>query len=246
MVETPSLQQALELTVEGLERRNTELESFASLAAHDLRQPLQVVGGYAKLLSECYAGQLDERADVYLGAIERGVDTMTAMVDSLLEFARAGQAEPAWGLTDCTQVVADVVDGLGAMVDGAQVVVRSPLPVLPADPAQLTRVFQNLIGNALKFRGEAAVRVEVGAVRSGNDWVFAVGDDGMGIDPAFGSQVFGMFQRERRGAHQGSGMGLAICKKIVERHGGRIWFTSVTGQGSIFSFSLPAAGPPGL
>jgi light-regulated signal transduction histidine kinase (bacteriophytochrome) len=246
-----SLQQALELTEEALqrsaeelERRNGELQSFASLAAHDLRQPLQVVGGFAALLSEFYAGQLDGRANGYLAAIGRGVETMTAMVDSLLEFARAGEAGPPECLTDSARVVQEVVDGMGEMVDGARVIVRGCLPVLPANPAQLTRVFQNLIGNGLKFRREQPVRIEVGAARAGDDWVFDVADNGMGIDPAFAPRTFGMFQREQRGPQPGSGMGLAICERIVENHGGRIWFASIPGVGSTFSFSLPAETPP--
>lgn len=237
-------EEALQGSAAELERRNGELESFASLVAHDLRQPLQVVGGFAALLSELYADQLDGRANGYLGAIGRGVETMTAMVESLLEFAQAGRAGPPEGLTDSGRVVQEVVAGLGAMADGARVIVRGSLPVLPADPAQLSRVFQNLIGNGLKFRGDKPPRIEVGAVRAGDDWVFDVGDNGMGIDPGFVPNLFGMFQREGRGGRPGSGMGLAICKRIVEGHGGRIWCASTPGQGSTFSFSLPAEPRP--
>jgi PAS domain S-box-containing protein len=227
---------------QSLERRNREMESFAYLAAHDLRQPLQVVGGFALLLSQRYSGEFDERADKYLAAIDRGVDTMSAMVESLLEFAQAGRAEPPETLTDTAQVVADVVEGLGGVLDGGRIVVRGPLPVLPADPAQLSRLFQNLIGNSLKFRGDEPALVEVGAERVGDDWLFTVRDNGMGISPEFSEQMFGMFQRERRGDHAGSGLGLAICRRIVEHHGGRIWFEPAPEGGSVFSVTLPAAG----
>lgn len=220
-----------------------ELDSFASLAAHELRQPLQVVGGFTNLLSEFYGGRLDDRANGYLDAIGRGVDTMSDLVDGLLEFSRAGQAGVPQRLTDSGLVVTEVVGRL-RMPEGGKVVVRGAFPVLPADPAQLARLFQHLFANGLKFRGEAPVRVEVGARRVGDDWAFDVSDNGIGIDPGFAPQMFGLFQRERPESLPGSGMGLAICKRIVERQGGRIWYASVPGQGSTFSFSLPASARP--
>jgi PAS domain S-box-containing protein len=223
-----------------LERRNGELEGFAAMVAHDLRQPLQVVGGFAQLLAERSAGSTDERANRYLAAIERGVGKMTAMVDSMLEYARAGEAEAPVSLTDSLRIVADVIDGLEGSMNGGKVVVRGRLPVLPADPAQLSRLFENLIGNALKFRAETAPVVQVAAERDGNTWRFTVQDDGMGVSPEFAEQLFGMFAREHRSGQPGTGMGLAICRKIVEHHGGRIWFEAAPGHGSIFSFTLPA------
>jgi PAS domain S-box-containing protein len=223
-----------------LERRNGELESFAALVAHDLRQPLQVVGGFAELLAERHRGSADEPSDRYLGAIVRGVDTMTAMVDSMLEFARAGDAAPPEALVDAAQIVADAIEGLQGSMNGGQVVVRGRLPVLPADPDQLGRLFQNLIGNALKFRGETAPVVQVAAERDCDDWRFTVQDDGLGVSPEFAGRLFGMFERERRVDRPGSGIGLAICRKIVAHHGGRIWFEPAPGRGSIFSFTLPA------
>jgi PAS domain S-box-containing protein len=224
-----------------LERRNGELESFASMLAHDLRQPLQVVGGFAQLLAERTTGSPDERCDRYLAAIDRGVATMTAMVESMLEYARAGEVAAPERLTDSNRIVADVIDGLRGSLNGGRIVVRDHLPVLPADPAQLSRMFQNLIGNALKFRGETAPLVQIAAERDGSMWRFTVEDDGLGVSPEFTGQLFGMFARERRSDSPGTGMGLAICRKIVEHHGGRIWFEAAPGHGSIFSFTLPAA-----
>jgi PAS domain S-box-containing protein len=226
-----------------LERINGELESFAFLAAHDLRQPLQVIGGFAQLLTQTQRGQTDQRSDRYLDAIARGVATMTAMVDSLLEFAEARESCAPEGLTDSSQVVTDVIDGLRGSMNGARVVVHGRLPVLPADPGQLTRLFQNLIGNGVKFRSEAAPLVQVAAERDGAYWRFTVQDDGIGVSPEFAARMFGMFERERRGDHPGTGMGLAICRKIVEHHGGVLSFEAAPRQGSIFSFTLPAERP---
>jgi PAS domain S-box-containing protein len=223
-----------------LERRNSELEGFAAMVAHDLRQPLQVVGGFAQLLGERSAGSTDEPSERYVAAIERGVGRMTAMVESMLEYARAGEAEAPASLTDSHRIVADVIDGLEGSLDGGQVVVTGELPVLPADPAELSRLFENLIGNALKFRTETPPVVQVAAERDGNAWRFTVQDDGMGVSPEFAEQLFGMFARERRSGQPGTGMGLAICRKIVAHHGGRIWFEAAPEHGSIFSFTLPA------
>jgi PAS domain S-box-containing protein len=223
-----------------LERRNGELESFAAMVAHDLRQPMQVVGGFAQLLAERSGGFHDERTDRYLAAIERGVGKMTAMIESMLEYARAGGAEAPADLTDSHRIVADVIDGLEGSMNGGQVVVRDRLPVLPADPAELSRLFENLIGNALKFRADTPPVVQIAAEPDGDYWRFSVQDDGLGVSPEFIEQLFAMFARERRSDHPGTGMGLAICRKIVEHHGGRIWFEAAPGHGSIFSFTLPA------
>jgi light-regulated signal transduction histidine kinase (bacteriophytochrome) len=218
--------------------------SFASLAAHDLRQPLQVIGGYAALLnSQC--GQLDDTSKGYVAAICRGTGTMEVMVESLLEFAETGAAESPTALVDTARVVADVVSGLEPTLDGGSIVVGDELPVLAADPAQLARLFQNLLGNAVKFRGADPLRVEVAAERAGDDWLFRVSDNGTGVGPGFVDRIFGMMQRERRGNQPGTGMGLAICRKIVEYHGGHIWLdTEAPPPGSTFRFTLPAGAAP--
>jgi PAS domain S-box-containing protein len=223
-----------------LERRNSELEAFAAMVAHDLRQPLQVVGGFAQLLSQHDLRPPDERADRYLAAIDRGVGTMTAMVESMLEYARAGEAAAPECLADSHKVVGAVIDGLQGSMNGGRVIVRDYLPVLPADPAQLGRLFQNLIGNALKFRGDKGTTVHIAAQRDEEVWRFTVEDDGIGVGPEFADRLFGMFARERRSDCPGTGMGLAICRRIVEHHGGRIWYEPAPGHGSIFSFTLPA------
>jgi PAS domain S-box-containing protein len=224
-----------------LERRNGELVSFASLAAHDLRQPLQVISGFAALLAHRFGDQLDEKMQGYITAICRGADTMDVMVQSLLEFAGDGLAASPDTLVDTSRIVADVVTGLQSTLAGGSIVVREPLPVLPGDPAQLSRLFQNLLGNAVKFRGEDPPSVEITAELAGGAWMFRVSDNGIGIGPDFVNRLFGMLQRERRSLQAGTGMGLAICKKIVEYHGGRIWLdTGAAAPGSTFRFTLPA------
>jgi signal transduction histidine kinase len=158
----------------------------------------------------------------------------------MLEYAQAGQAEPPAHLVDSHQLVAAVIDGLQGSMNGGSVIVSDSLPVLPADPAQLARLFQNLIGNALKFRADTGVTVRIGADRNGEYWRFTVEDDGIGVGPEFTDRLFGMFARERRSDCPGTGMGLAICRRIVEHHGGHIWFEPAPGHGSIFTFTLPA------
>jgi PAS domain S-box-containing protein len=237
-------EEAVRVASQELGRRNDELVSFASLAAHDLRQPLQVVGGFAALLdSQC--DQLDDRSKGYVAAICRGTGTMEVMVASLLEFAETGTPESPSALVDTARVVADVVSGLEPTLEGGSILVGDDLPVLPADPAQLDRLFQNLLGNAVKFRGADRLRVEVAAERAGDDWLFRVSDNGTGVGPGFVDRIFGMMQRERRGNQPGTGMGLAICRKIVEYHGGHIWLdTEASPPGSTFRFTLPAGAAP--
>jgi light-regulated signal transduction histidine kinase (bacteriophytochrome) len=238
-------EEAVQAASKELGRRNRELVSFASLAAHDLRQPLQVVGGFAGLLASQCGDRLDDKSKAYVAAICRGTDTMEVMVAGLLEFAETGPAEPPSTPVDTARVVADVVIGLAPTLDGGSIVVVDALPVLPGDPAQLARLFQNLLGNAVKFRGAVPPRVEVQAERAGDDWLFRVSDNGTGVGPGFTDRIFGMMQRERRGDQPGTGMGLAICRKIVEYHGGHIWLDTEAGRpGATFRFTLPAEAAP--
>jgi PAS domain S-box-containing protein len=242
--EQKQAEEAVKAAGEELARRNGELVSFASLAAHDLRQPLQIVGGFAALLADQCTG-LDDRSKGYIAAICRGTGTMELMVGSLLEFVELGAAGAPTALVDTARVVADVVTGLEPTLDGGSIVVVGTLPVLPADAAQLARLFQNLLGNAVKFRGADLLRVEVAAERTGDDWLFLVSDNGTGVGRGFTDRIFGMMQRERRCAQPGTGMGLAICRKIVEYHGGRIWLdTEAEPPGATFRFTLPAGMVP--
>jgi PAS domain S-box-containing protein len=240
-----SAEEAARTASEELARRNDELVSFASLAAHDLRQPLQVVGGFAGLLASQCGDQLDDKSKSYVAAICRVTGTMEVMVASLLEFAETGAAERPSALVDTARLAADVVAALAPTLDGSSIVVSDALPVLPGDPAQLSRLFQNLLDNAVKFRSTDPLRVELQAERAGDDWLFRVSDNGTGVGPEFTDRIFGMMQRERRGNQPGTGMGLAICRKIVDYHGGRIWLDTEAGRpGATFRFTLPAAADP--
>ena len=231
-----------------LERSNQELEQFAYVASHDLQEPLRMVASFTQLLAKRYAGKLDDKADQYIGFAVDGAKRMQGLIDDLLALSRVGTRAAPMAKMDCSAVVADVLQSLAPSIDesGAEVVV-GPLPQVLGDRSQLGQVFQNLISNAIKFRSEAAPRIEIGAERQGDEWVFAVADNGIGIDPTFQERIFVIFQRlHGREAYTGSGIGLSIVKKIIERHGGRIRVESAAGCGAQFIFTLPVVGGPQL
>lgn len=233
-----------------LERSNAELEQFAYVASHDLQEPLRAIVGYLQLLEQRYRGRLDADADEFIGyAVEAG-RRMQALVNDLLAFARLGTQRQPPRPVDADAVLQSVLEGLRTvLVETEAVVTHDRLPVVLVDEAQLRTLFQNLIANAVKFRGERAPRVHVAARPSGPAWTFAVRDNGIGIDRRHQDRIFVMFQRlHTRAEYPGTGIGLAMCKKIVEGHGGRIWVVSEPGAGSTFYFTLPGAGgeaPPG-
>lgn len=205
-----------------------------------------MVASYTELLASRYRGQLDERADKYIGYILEGASRMQRLIRELLNFARVGtQAKPP-APVDLNAVAGHVLRDLQAPIEsaGAEVVVP-PLPTVLGDDIQLGQVLQNLIGNAIKFRAERRPRVALDAVREGPAWRISVADNGIGIDPKFHDRVFEVFRRlHDRTAYDGTGMGLAIVRRIVERHGGRVWFDSVPGVGTTFHFTVPAADAP--
>ncbi|MHB1357877.1 MAG: PAS domain S-box protein [Anaerolineae bacterium] len=235
--------QALSEKAEELARSNKELEQFAYIASHDLQEPLRMVASYTQLLSERYSGKLDDRADKYIRYAVDGAARMQSLISDLLDYSRVGSRSKPFAETDCSDLLREVVHNLGKAIEesGAEVIVGE-LPTVMADRTQLGQVFQNLITNAVKFRGDAQPRVEITAQQNCGNWEFCVSDNGIGIDPQFHERVFIIFQRlHERDAYPGSGMGLAICKKIVERHGGRIWIESELGTGSRFWFTIPVA-----
>jgi PAS domain S-box-containing protein len=231
---------------EELARSNAELEQFAYVASHDLQEPLRMVASYTQLLAKRYQGQLDERADRWIDYAVDGARRMQALINDLLALSRVGTHGRSPEPTDSGAVLARALGSLQSVVaeSGARVT-SDPLPVVLADGGQLEQLFQNLVGNAIKFRRPGVPpEVHVAAQRRTDDgrdeWLFSVRDNGIGLDPAYADQVFAMFQRlHTREEYAGTGIGLAICRKIVERHGGRIWVDSTPGGGATFSFTLP-------
>jgi PAS domain S-box-containing protein len=234
-------EEAAERYTRELKRSNEELEQFAYIASHDLQEPLRMVASYSELLAERYHGKLDANADKYIGYAVDGAHRMQRLIRDLLAYSRvSSQARPLQA-TDASAVLNLVIATMKAPIQssGAEVICRS-LPNVMADEGQLAQVFQNLIGNALKFHSDAPPRIEIGACGSGDVWQFIVADNGIGIAKENAGRIFQMFQRlHTREEYEGSGIGLAIARRIVERHGGRIWFDSTPGQGTTFYFTLP-------
>ncbi len=233
---------ALKEAEAALVRSNAELEQFAYVASHDLQEPLRVVGSYVQLLARRYAGQLDGRADRYISRSLAGVERMRALINDLLTYSRVGTRGLELTPTRTETVVAEVLEGLTVTIrETAAEITWDPLPVVQADSTQVGQLFQNLVSNALKYRSEQAPRVHIGVERQGQRWRFAVQDNGIGIDPQYAERIFLVFQRlHTRDEYPGTGIGLALCQKIVERHGGQLTVESQVGQGATFFFTFPA------
>jgi signal transduction histidine kinase len=230
-----------------LERSNADLEQFAYVASHDLQEPLRKVASFCQLLQRRYQGLLDERGEQYIEYAVDGAKRMQGLINDLLAFSRVGRKPgehvvvPAGELVDTALANLEVALSLSGGKVG-----RGDLPEVRVEPALMTAVFQNLIGNALKFHGEAPPEVRIAAERDGDDWVFSVLDNGIGIESEYAERVFTLFQRlHTRSAYPGTGIGLAMCRRIVEYHGGRIWLdTGGDGDGATFRFTLPARTEP--
>jgi PAS domain S-box-containing protein len=231
------LQQALE----ELQRSNAELEQFAYVASHDLQEPLRMVASYCQLLQRRYQAKLDQNANEFISFAVEGAKRMQSLINDLLLYSRVGTKGKAFAPTALEQVLGDALVNLTVAVEEARAeITHGQLPTVMGDPTQLLQLFQNLIGNALKFRREAPVQVRIDAHHEGGQWVISVSDNGIGIDPQYAERIFMIFQRlHTREQYPGTGIGLSVCKKIVERHGGRIWVESAATEGSVFKFSLP-------
>ncbi len=232
-----------ELT-ENLKRSNQELEQFAYVASHDLQEPLRAVTSYTQLLSQRYQGKLDAKADKWIAYIVDGATRMQQLINDLLAYSRVGTKGKEFQLTDGNAVVRQTLANLQvAIAEKGAAVTHDPLPAIMADAGQLVQLLQNLVGNAIKFCGSDVPHVHIYAVQKDADWVFAVRDNGIGISPEYAERIFLIFQRlHSRREYAGTGIGLAICKRIVERHGGRIWVESQLGEGATFYFTIPIIG----
>jgi signal transduction histidine kinase len=226
---------------EELARSNADLEQFAYVASHDLQEPLRMVTAYTQLLAERYRGQLDENADKFIGYASEGALRMQVLIQDLLAYSRVGRKESAYGNVDCNLVMKEVLQSLASAIqESGAVITLGELPEVWADRTQMAQVFQNLIGNAIKFRQEDTPRISVQAEAADDHWLFTVSDNAIGIEPECAENVFVVFQRlHTRAEYPGNGIGLAICKKIIERYGGKIWVESQVGVGSSFKFTLP-------
>jgi signal transduction histidine kinase len=231
----------LEEKVRDLARANEDLEQFAYVASHDLQEPLRMVTMYVQLLARRNQGKLSEGSDDFIRFAQEGAARMHQLIHSLLEYSRIGARAKVFEPVDFEVLFEEVMKNLQvAREESGAVVTHDRMPVVGGDAAQLRTLLQNLIGNAIKFRGAGTPRIHLAAEAGEKEWVFSVKDNGIGIDPEHADRIFVIFQRlHARESYPGTGIGLTICKKIVQRHGGRIWVESEPGKGATFKFTLP-------
>ncbi|MDQ7785682.1 MAG: ATP-binding protein [Desulfomonilaceae bacterium] len=241
LTERKRAENTLKHTLADLTRSNADLEKFAYVASHDLQEPLRNIANCLQMLRKKYKDKIDADADRYIDYAVEGAGRLQVLIKDLLHYSRVATRVNPPQLVDCEKVLDRTVRGLTAAVtDVGAVITHDPLPTIPADETQLFQVFQNLIENAVRFRREEPLRVHVSAVKNEKEWIFSVKDNGIGIESQHFDRIFAIFQRlHSRRKYDGTGMGLAIVKKVVDRHGGRVWVESELGQGSTFHFSMP-------
>jgi len=232
----------LQKQADELARSNEDLERFAYAASHDLQEPLRLVTSYTQLLAQRYRSKMDADADEFIGFAVDGAKRMSAMIDGLLQYSRVRSAMAAGEPTDCEAVLQRALGNLRVAVEesGAEIT-HGPLPTVKGNAVLLQQLFQNLVGNAIKFRGASPPRVHISAESQGDEWCFSARDNGIGIERQYADRIFVVFQRLHGGGeYPGSGIGLAIARRIVEQHGGRMWVESQPGEGATFYFTLPS------
>ncbi|MBS2008021.1 MAG: PAS domain S-box protein [Cyanobacteria bacterium SZAS TMP-1] len=225
-----------------LQRSNEDLQQFAYVCSHDLQEPLRVISNYTQLIAKRYSGKvLDQSADEFLEFTVDASKRMQGLIDDLLMYSRVQTKGQEFAATDCKQVVEDALANLKVALDESKAIINcGPMPTVKGDARQLVQVFQNLIANAVKFKSEATPQLDISSRDDGKFWLFEVRDNGIGLDLKYAERIFVIFQRlHTRELYSGSGIGLSVCKKIIERHGGRIWVESTPGQGASFLFTLP-------
>jgi PAS domain S-box-containing protein len=235
----------LQFQKQDLARSNAELQQFAYVASHDLQEPLRMVTSYLELLKRRYAGQLDEKADQFIGFAVDGAARMQTLINDLLAYSRVGTHDQPLEPADCQRTLDNVLRNLQMTIADSQArITHDPLPQVQVDPTQLAQLFQNLISNGIKFRQPGvSPHIHIGCRPHGSKWLFSIQDNGIGIDPQYVDRIFLIFQRlHSRTEYPGTGIGLAVCKKIVERYGGNLWVESKPGQGSTFYFTIPQSG----
>ncbi|MEI6102308.1 MAG: ATP-binding protein, partial [Methanothrix sp.] len=241
ITERKRAEQALVKNSEDLARSNADLAQFAYVASHDLQEPLRTITRFVQLLEKRYQGKLDQDADEFIGFIVSGTKRMQQLINDLLAYSRVNTRKEPPNIMKIEDAIQRAMQNIQYVLEDTRgTIIYGEMPSIIADEPQMTQLFQNLIGNALKFHGEEAPRVEISAARKGNDWIFSVRDNGIGIDPQYKDRIFEIFQRLHTcEEYAGTGIGLAIAKKIVERHEGHIWVESQSGKGSTFNFTLP-------
>jgi light-regulated signal transduction histidine kinase (bacteriophytochrome) len=234
-------QRVQERTAE-LQRSNADLQQFAYVASHDLQEPLRMVTSFMQLLEKKYQGELDEQAHRWIDHAVSGATRMQILINDLLTYSRVGTHGKTFVACDLKEVLSTALQNLHLVIsENSAEIAFDTMPTIQGDEVQLVSLFQNLVGNAIKYRGEQPPRIHISARQEGTDWLFSVRDNGIGIAPQFSERIFIIFQRlHNRRTYPGTGIGLALCKRIIERHGGRIWVESKLGEGATFYFALPA------
>jgi len=244
VTERKKMEQQLNSTLADLQRSNAELEQFAYIASHDLQEPLRMIASYIQLIEEDYKEKLDADADQYIAFAVEGAKRMQTLIEDLLAYSRVGTRGEPLMPTSMKSALSEAIANLEVAIEESHAVVtHDQLPTVLGDESQLIQLFQNLVGNAIKFKSDDAPTIHVGVEETKDDWVFSVRDNGIGIDMKYAERIFTVFQRlHSREEYAGTGIGLAVVKKIVERHGGRIWVESTPAKGSTFYFTLRKRG----